>query len=78
MIDWVNGKNNIRAPHLHNMLKEIQALKPSFEAVTFSHIYKEINIQVGTLSKLALEIQPRIIEGEEFNSGQVSRFFLRT
>ena len=35
VIDWETWKNNIRAPHLHNILKEIRA----FEAVLFSHIW---------------------------------------
>ena len=77
MIDWVNGKNNIRTQHLHNLLKEIQAMKPSFESITFSHIYRELNTEVDTLSKLALAIQQGIIEGEEHINGQVSNFFIR-
>lgn len=76
-IDCVNGKRNIRAPHLHYLLKEIQALKPSFESVSFSHIYRELNTKANTLSKLALAIQLGFIEGEEHINDQVSNFFIR-
>ena len=77
VIDWVNGKRKIRAPHLQYLLKEIQALKPSFELVSFSHIYRELNSEADTLLKLALAIQPRIIEVEEHTNGQVTNIFIR-
>ena len=41
VIDWETGKNDIRAPHLQNLLREIRALQPSFEEVHFEHIYRE-------------------------------------
>ena len=39
VIDWASRKNNIRAPHLQNLLKAIRALQPAFEVVLFKHIY---------------------------------------
>ena len=61
IIDWEIGKNNIRSPHLHNLLKEIRDLQPTFETVLFSHVYREFNIEADTMSKKALAIQPGII-----------------
>ena len=77
VIDWVNGKKKIKAPHLQYLLKEIQALKPSFELVSFSHIYRELNSEAYTLSKLALAIQLGIIEVEEHANGQDNNLFIR-
>ena len=74
VINWFNGASNIRAPHLHNLLKEIQALNPSFESISLSHIYRELNTKAYALSKLVLAIQPGIIEGEENFNGKVQAF----
>ena len=74
IIDWATGRNNIRASHLQNILKVIRALQPTFEAVLFNHIYREFNIEVDALSKQALEIQPRIIEGEIVTRGANTLF----
>ena len=70
VIDWEKGKRNIRAPHLLYLLDEIQSLRSSFELVSFSHIYKEINSEADFLLKMALEIQLGIIEVEEHINGQ--------
>ena len=47
----------------------------SFESVYFTHIYREINGEADLLSKLALDLQPRVIEVEEFKNGQVLKYF---
>ena len=75
VIDWEKGKHNIRAPHLLYLLDEIRSLRSSFELVSFSHIYKEINSEAHLLSKMTLEIQPEIIEVEEHKNGQVIESF---
>ena len=51
VIDWAKGRNNIRAPHLQNLLKEIRALQPTFEEILFNHIYREFNTDADALSK---------------------------
>ena len=51
VIDWENGKKNIRAPHLQHLLDEIQNLKDHFGGGIFSHIYRELNSEADTLSK---------------------------
>ena len=75
MGEW---KNNIRETHIHNPLKEIRALQASFEAITFSHTYRELNTEADTLSKLALAIQAGIIEGEIFSKNEASNIFIQT
>ena len=67
VIDWANGKSQIKAPQLQNILKKILHVMTSFESVSFTHIYKEINGEADLLSKLALDLQLRVIEVEEFN-----------
>ena len=56
VIDWATRNNNIRAPHLYNLLKAIRALQPAFGAVLFNHIHREHNTEADTLSKQALPI----------------------
>ena len=58
VVDWENGKNIIRAPHLQHLLAEIQELKAKFRRISFSHIYQELNAEVYSLSKQALAYQP--------------------
>ena len=43
----------------------------SFEYVYFTHIYREINGEADLLSKLALALEPGVIEVEGFINGQV-------
>lgn len=48
----------------------------SFESLSFTHIYKELNAEADALSKMALALQPGIIVVEEHSMGQVSEHFL--
>ena len=61
VIDWETGKNIIRAPDLHNLLKEICALQPTFKKVLFKQIHREHKTEADTLSKKELAIQTWII-----------------
>ena len=56
VIEWAQGRNNITAPHLQNLLRAIRSLQPSFETIHFNHIYREFNTGADTLSKMALAI----------------------
>ena len=76
VIDWATGKNDIRAPHLQNLLMAIRALQTSFKEVHFKHIYREYNMEVDTLSKQALAIRSGIIEGEIVTGSAITHFFL--
>ena len=69
MIDWANEKNTIRAPHLQDLLAEIQTLKLSFRWISFGHVYRELNMEVDALSKQALSYQPGLMETEEVSDG---------
>ena len=75
LIDWEKGKSIIIEPHLQHKLNEIPSLRSSFELVSFSHIYRELNSEADMLSKLALAIQPRVIEVEEDNNEQITESF---
>ena len=75
VIDWETRKKNIIAPHLQNLLKEIRALQPNFDAVNFNHIYREYNMEADTLSKQALAIQPGTIKGEVSKGDATTLFY---
>ena len=76
VIEWAQGRNDIRAPHLQNLLRAIQSLQHSFEATHISHIYREYNIEADSMSKQALAIQPGIIEGEIFGEDDPIQLFI--
>ena len=69
VIEWAKERNNIRAPHLQNLLRTIWMMMPSFEALNFNHVYREFNLEVDKLSKQALSIRPGVIEGEILDEG---------
>ena len=69
VVDWENGKNTIRAPHLQHLLAEIQELKSKFRRISFVHIYRELNAEADSLSKQALAYQPGLMETEEVAEG---------
>ena len=69
VVDWANGKNIIRAPHLQHLLAEIQTLKSMFKRISFAHIYRELNAEVYSLSKQALAYQLGLMETEEVAEG---------
>ena len=68
-IDWENGRNNIRAPHLQHLLVEIQNFKAQIGRISYVHIYRELNEEADTLSKQALAFHPRMMEIEEVSNG---------
>ena len=76
VIEWVQIRNNIIAPHLQNLLRAIRSLHPSFETIQFNHIYREFNTEADTLSKMALAIQPGIIGGEVLGEGEAIMFYI--
>ena len=69
VIDWENGRKNIRAPHIQHLLADIQSLKIQFVRIAFAHIYRELNEEADTLSKQALAFQPGMMEIEEITNG---------
>ena len=76
VIEWAQGRNNIGAPCLQNLLRSIWSLQPSFEATLFNHIYREYNREADSLSKQVLAIQPGIIEGEFSREGDSFMFLI--
>ena len=65
VVDWENGRNNIRAPHLQHLLVEIQNFKAQIGRISYVHIYRELNEEANTLSKQDLSLQPGMMEIEE-------------
>ena len=69
VVEWENGRNNIKAPHLQDLLAEVWNLKAQFGRITFAHIYRELNKEADTLLKQALAFQPGMMEIEEASNG---------
>ena len=76
VIEWAQERNNIRAPHLQNLLRAIRSMLPFFAALNFNHVYREYNIEADTLSKQDLAIQPGIVEGEILDEGDSIMFHI--
>ena len=62
VVDWVNKKFQINAPHLQQLLNAIRKLMESFSNLMISHIYRELNMEADRLSKLALLLEPFKLE----------------
>ena len=65
VVDWVNRKIQINAPHLKQLLNAIRRLLEFFIGFSISHIYRELNMEADGLSKLALFLDLGKIETEE-------------
>ena len=70
VIDWANGKLQIKAPHLQHLLRVIKEQKTAFETISFTHIYWELNTEVDKLSKVALALHPGLMEVREIKDEQ--------
>ena len=65
VVDWVNNKIQIKAPHLQQLLKAIRRLLNFFLVLNITHVYRELNMEEDNLSKLALLLAPGHMETEE-------------
>ena len=62
VVDWVNKKIQINAPHLQQLLNAIRRLLESVSSLMISHIYRELNTKADRLSKLTLLVEPGKLE----------------
>ena len=69
VVNWANGRNNTRSPHLQQLLAEIPNLKAQIGMIYCAHIYRELNEEADTLSKQALAFQLGMMEIEEVSNG---------
>ena len=65
VVDWVNKKIQINAPHLQQLLNAIRRLLEFFTGFIISHIYRELNLEADGLSKQALLLDLGNLETEE-------------
>ena len=64
VVDWVNRKIQINAPHLQQLLSAIRRLLEFFTRFKISHIYWELNMEADGLSKQDLLLDPGNLEIE--------------
>ena len=67
VVDLVNRKIQINAPHLQQVLNIIRRLSEFFTGFRIYHIYRELNMEADGLSKLALLLDPGKLETEEIS-----------
>ena len=65
VVDWVNKKIQINAPHLQKLLRAIKMLLDLFSGFSITHIYRELNMEADGLSRLALLLALGHLEIEE-------------
>ena len=65
VVDWVNNKIQIKAPHLQQILRAIRRLLDHFSTLNITHVYRELNMEANSLSKLALLLSLGHMETEE-------------
>ena len=54
IINWGNGEAQVKYLELHHWLENIKCLMRCFSFLSFNHVYRELNMEVDTLSKLEL------------------------
>ena len=64
VVDCINRKIQINAPHLQQLLNVIRRLLGFFTGFNISHIYRELNMEADGLSKQALLLDPSNMETE--------------
>ena len=65
VVDWVNKKIEINAPHLQQILRAIRRILDLFSGLSITHVYKELNMEEDSLSKLAVLLALGHLETEE-------------
>ena len=71
VIDWKKGKMHIKEPHLQHLLRVIKEQKSTFETISFTHIYRELNTEAN--SKDALALHPGLMEVRDINNEKVEK-----
>ena len=56
VIKWTNKKQFCHNIQLFPILEEIHRLLDTFDTVTISHVYRDINMTIDTLSKDGLQL----------------------
>jgi hypothetical protein len=54
VIDWLSNRGRLQSSTIEGWKSRIKDLIKSFHAISFEHIYREFNVEVDHLSKLAL------------------------
>jgi hypothetical protein len=60
LMDWDNRKIRIENLGLGPIMLRVSEVKSQFSAITFSHIFREFNVQADSLSKDALSMREGI------------------
>ena len=76
VIDWENGKMQIKALHLQHLPRVIKEQKVDFETISFTHIYRELNKDANKLSKLSLTLHPSLIKVREIKDEQIENHLI--
>ena len=59
------------------LLKEIRDQISNFESISFQHVYRELNVEAYTLSKLALTFPPGLMEVKDYVDNQLVNRYVR-
>ena len=65
VVVWVNKMIQINSPHLQQLLRAIKRLLDLFSRLNITHVYRELNMEAGSLLKMALLLTPGHLETEE-------------
>jgi ribonuclease HI len=54
IINWLKDRGKLQVASLMGWMDGINLLKSAFKEIHFTHVYRELNMEADTLSKLAL------------------------
>jgi len=69
IIHWMNRNIHLSNNFLRPLGDQLKLLGNSFEEVSFTHIYKELNKEADVLSKAVVQITERAMLLEEIRGG---------
>jgi hypothetical protein len=69
IIDWCNCKGKLQVIALDGWKDRIRDLSKIFSSLSFSHIYREFNMEADRLSKKALKMQEGKISYNKWEEG---------
>ena len=70
-IRWMKEQLQIHSVRVHSMALHLKEISRQFQEIIFSHVYKELNMQVNSLSKEGLLMLANNITEDEFLGGSL-------
>ena len=73
IINWAMGEAQVKSLELHHWLENTKSLMKDFSFLSFNHVYRELNLEADTLSKIDLGKMDGRLYFSHFSAGSCYR-----